>query len=145
MQTISRQLRLPYTSAQLYALVNDVARYPEFVPWCVSAVVHEQDATSMRASLTMEWQGLRRTIETKNKYIENQSISMNLSHGALKHLKGEWHFIPTNNGCEASLSVQVDFGSRITALLFSKMAGMVLNRVTEAFCARANALYGAKS
>lgn len=142
MTSISRQLELPYSAAQMYALVNDVARYPEFVPWCKKAVIHQQDAQAMRASLMIEWKGIENTVTTQNKLIENQSISMSLVQGMVKKLTGKWQFMPEcDHACVVKLSVNVEFSNRFAALLFSKVIEQVLNRIMEAFCARAKFLY----
>jgi ribosome-associated toxin RatA of RatAB toxin-antitoxin module len=143
MLTISRHLSLPYSAAQLYALVNDVESYPQFVPWCTQAKVYASDEKSMRASLAINWQGLASTFTTENKLIENQSISMNLVHGMVKSLSGEWQFQEKgHNQCAVTLDVNIDFGNRLATLLFSKVAQLVLSRVTDAFCERAKVLYG---
>jgi ribosome-associated toxin RatA of RatAB toxin-antitoxin module len=143
MTAISRQLDLPYSTEQMYALVNDVARYPEFVPWCKSALIHFVDQDRMRASLVIEWQGARSTVTTENKLIENQSITMNLVQGMIKHLTGQWQFIAKGDkACQVKLSIQLEFKSRLMGLLFSKVMQQVLNRITDAFYARALVLYG---
>lgn len=143
MTAISRQLDLPYSAEQMYALVNDVARYPEFVPWCKSATVHYADQYRMRASLVIEWQGARSTVTTENKLVENQSITMNLVQGMIKHLTGQWQFIAKGDtACQVKLSIHVEFKSRLVGLLFSKVMQQVLNRITDAFYARAGVLYG---
>lgn len=143
MLTISRQLDLPYSTAQMYALVNDVARYPEFVPWCASASIHQADQHVMRASLIIEWQGIRSSVTTENKLIENQSITMNLVQGMIQHLTGQWQFIAFNEtSCQVKLSVNIEFKNRLMGLVFSRIMQQVLNRITDAFCARAKSLYG---
>ncbi len=143
MTSISRQLDLPYSAAQMYALVNDVARYPEFVPWCESATIHQADASAMHASLIINWHGVRNTLTTKNKCIENQSISMDLVPGVIKSLKGHWQFIALNQqACQVKLSIQLEFKNRFMALLFSQVISQVLNQIMGAFCTRAKFLYG---
>jgi ribosome-associated toxin RatA of RatAB toxin-antitoxin module len=142
MTTISRQLDVPYSSAQMYTLVNDVARYPEFVPFCKSAVIHAEDATSMRASLVIDWQGMQYSLTTENKLIENQKITMNLAQGLMKKLKGEWQFIAKGErACEVKLSINLEFNNRLLGFVFTKVVQQALNRITDAFVARAKFLY----
>ncbi|MGA2654380.1 MAG: type II toxin-antitoxin system RatA family toxin [Gammaproteobacteria bacterium] len=146
MTTISRQLNLPYSAAQMYALVNDVARYPEFVPFCSSAVIHEADASSMRASLIIEWQAVQYSLTTANKLIENQKITMNLAQGLMKNLKGEWQFIAKGeHECEVKLAIDLEFNNRLVGFVFTKVVQQVLNRITDAFVERAKFLYGKKT
>ncbi len=143
MPMISRQLALPYSAAQMYALVNDVARYPEFVPWCVEATIHHADEHAMRASLIGEFRGVRSSVTTTNQCTPNQSIVMNLEQGMVKHLTGQWQFV--DQGDHASLvklSVDVEFKNRLMNVMFKGVMQQVLNRITDAFCARAKKLYG---
>lgn len=143
MTSISRQLELPYSTAQMYALVNDVARYPEFVPFCKSALIHEQTSTFMKACLGVEWQGIKTSFTTQNKLIENQSITLHLVQGVIKNLTGEWQFIPKGEHASAvKISVNIEFKNHFTGLLFGAAAQQVLNRITDAFCQRAVFLYG---
>lgn len=145
MTTISRQLNLPYSSPQMYALVNDVARYPEFVPYCKKATIYEANATSMRASLVIEWQGVQHSLTTQNKLIENQLISMSLVQGLMKKLKGEWQFKAKGEyGCEVKLIIDLEFNNRLVGFVFSKFLPPVLNRITDAFVERAKVLYQEK-
>lgn len=148
MTTISRQLELPFSAAQMYALVNDVSRYPEFVPYCVGTQIYHADATSMRASLAIEWHGVHAQVMTENKLIENQSIGLNLAttglaHGVIKHLSGQWQFI--DRGPQASgvrLLIELEFKNRWMGVLFKGIAEQIVNRLTDAFCTRAKAIYG---
>ncbi len=142
MTTISRQLNLPYTAEQMYALVNDVARYPEFVPWCTRATIQEEGSTHMRASLQVEWQGVQQRFTTENKLVENQSISMKLIEGPITSLLGDWRFIPTSTGSTVELSLSFTFNNRLFSLVFAKVVDKILNRLVDAFCQRAQVLYG---
>ncbi|MFA6058640.1 MAG: type II toxin-antitoxin system RatA family toxin [Taibaiella sp.] len=142
MTSISRQLDVPYSAAQMYALVNDVASYPEFVPWCKSVTIHQENAHAMRASLVIEWQGAQSSVTTENKLVENQSITMNLIQGMVKHLSGEWQFIAKNEqGCTVKLAINLKFNNRLIGFVFTKVAQEVLNRITTAFVERAQFLY----
>ncbi|HLF66756.1 MAG TPA: type II toxin-antitoxin system RatA family toxin [Gammaproteobacteria bacterium] len=142
MSTISRQLQLPYSTTQMYALVNDVASYPQFVPWCTQATIYSADHTHMRARLQVEWQGVQQGFTTENKLVENQSISMNLIEGPIKNLQGDWRFVPTSSGSHVELTLSFTFNNRLLSLLFAKVVDKILNRLVDAFCQRAKVLYG---
>jgi ribosome-associated toxin RatA of RatAB toxin-antitoxin module len=97
----------------------------------------------MHASLVIDWQGIRSSVTTENKLIENQSITMNLVQGMIKHLTGQWQFIARNDqACQVKLSINIEFKNRLIGLLFSRIMQQVLNRITDAFCTRAKVLYG---
>ena len=84
MQTIERSATVPYSAQQMYDLVNDVARYPEFIPFCLQGVVHEHRSDFMRASLVLGKGVLSHKLTTVNcLYLANQSI-WPLNQGLLK-------------------------------------------------------------
>jgi ribosome-associated toxin RatA of RatAB toxin-antitoxin module len=126
----------------MYALVNDVASYPAFVPHCVGATIHHQDVSTMEATLTLDWKGMGVTVTTKNKLIENQSIKMNLLQGMVRHLTGEWQFIPKGeHTCQVKLVIHMEFKNAWMGLVFKGIGQSLVNRVTDAFCERAKVIY----
>lgn len=141
MFTISRQLKVPYSTAQMYALVNDVARYPEFVPYCAKALIHSASVEQMQACLTVEWQRIAHSFTTNNKLIENQSIKIELAQGLLKKLTGQWQFMPAEEGCLVTLSVELEFKNRLMGFLGQSLIPQLLDKITDAFMRRAKTLY----
>lgn len=89
---IQRSALLPYPAQALYDLVNDVASYPQFLPWCSSAEVLESSETHMRASLNIAKGGLSQRFVTRNTLVPGQSIEMNLEEGPFNQLHGVWVF-----------------------------------------------------
>src|ERR1700691_799147 len=90
MQVVERSALVTFTAAQMYALVNDVARYPEFLPWCVAARVEEVSATESIATLKVARGVLQTEFTTRNALVQDAQIQMRLMHGPFRDLTGEW-------------------------------------------------------
>ncbi|OZB77571.1 MAG: ubiquinone-binding protein, partial [Halothiobacillus sp. 13-55-253] len=92
MTNITRQIHVPYSAAQMYHLVNDVAAYPEFLPWCdASRVLRVQD-NEMDASITLKVGALRKVFTTRNINDPGKKIVVSLLNGPFKSLDGFWSF-----------------------------------------------------
>ena len=107
---IQRSALLPYPAQALYDLVNDVAKYPEFLPWCSSAEILERTEVLMRASLGVAKGGLSQHFVTRNTLVPGQSIEMNLEEGPFTKLHGVWVFKPLGEkACKISLDMTFDY------------------------------------
>src|SRR6202047_5447969 len=92
MQVVERSALVTYTAAQMFALVNDVARYPEFLPWCVGARVEDVAAGERIATLKVARGVLQTEFTTRNTLQQDAQIHMQLMHGPFRDLTGEWRF-----------------------------------------------------
>lgn len=89
---IQRSALLPYPARALFDLVNDVKRYPEFLPWCSASQVLEESESLMRAELTVAKGSLSQRFTTRNVLVPGASIEMNLENGPFTELHGVWQF-----------------------------------------------------
>src|ERR1700730_4180849 len=94
MQVVERSALVTYTAAQMFALVNDVARYPEFLPWCVGARVEEVAADERIAALKVARGVLQTEFTTRNPFEQNAQFHRQLMQGRFRNLAGEWRFEP---------------------------------------------------
>jgi ribosome-associated toxin RatA of RatAB toxin-antitoxin module len=132
-----------HSSERMYTLVNDVSRYPEFLPWCAGAEVHEQSATEILASIDVAKSGLRQRLTTRNQLTEPHGIAMALEAGPFRELHGGWTFVPLGeNACKVIFNLQFEVGGSLARVAFGKMFGQVAGTMVDAFCQRANTLYG---
>src|SRR5580704_2581192 len=92
MQVVERSALVTYTAAQMFALVDDVAKYPEFLPWCVGARVEIPSPTERRAALDIAKGSLKMHFTTKNTVKADSQILMELIEGPFSHLTGRWNF-----------------------------------------------------
>ena len=135
---------VPYTAEQMYALAADVEAYPEFLPWCSRAEVLLRDGEHVEAEVEMRRGNISKAFKTRNRLIENTSISMSLLEGPFRKLDGLWEFTSLGDeGSKVSLEVEFAFDSRITDMLFGHFFEETCNRLVDAFTKRADQIYGA--
>lgn len=146
MPKIHREALLPYSSSMMYNLVNDVAQYAQFLPWCHATKIHEKTETQMRASIIIKKMGMSKSFTTQNTLDPNAHITMHLQNGPFNYLTGEWQFIPIENtGCQVILDLDFEFLPGILSLPFKKIFEPAANSMLQAFVTRAYALYGKNS
>ncbi len=138
---------LPYTPAQLFDLVADIERYPEFLPWCRAARVLERTDDGMLAELVIAFNHLserytsRVTLSRPNAGGEG-SIDVALVKGPFERLSNRWQFIPQGDGCELRFALDFAFRSRILEKLIGAVFTKATAKMVTAFRERAQALYG---
>lgn len=144
MRRVERSAIVPFSCEQMFALVNDVARYPEFVPGCVGAAVLSCDETEMVARLDLSKAKLKQSFVTRNTLHPPNKISLQLHEGPFKSLQGQWKFHAlSNTACKVSFCLVFEFSN----FILDKTAGKLLERVAgeqvDAMCTRARQLYDA--
>jgi len=147
MARVERSALLAFDPAQLLALVEDVERYPEFLPGCSSAAVEQRAGDTVRARLGFRLKGLSDSFATENQSLSGEDgvrcLRMRLVQGPFKKLSGEWRFQPLGEGAsKVSLAVDLEFGVLALERLFGKQMEQAVTNVIAAFKARAEALYG---
>ncbi len=141
MPEISRSALLPYPAQFMYDIVNQVESYPEFLPWCGGARLHQADATSMEASIQISAAGLNQWFKTRNTMIPGESIEIQLVDGPFKRLQGCWHFIPlADEGCKIELVLQFEFKRGLAAAVIAPAFTRIANTMVDSFCERARDL-----
>jgi ribosome-associated toxin RatA of RatAB toxin-antitoxin module len=142
-RTVNKSALVPYTAAQMYALVNDVQHYPEFLPWCRSAHVLSQSGNEMRASLELARSGFHKTFTTRNTLDSGRSIVIALDHGPFRHLEGHWSFEDLRpDGSKVTLNMKFEFAGAVLDLMAGPVFHEICNSLVAAFTRRAAALYG---
>ena len=145
MPTIERSALVPYSDAQMYALVNDIDSYPEFVPGCRTASVLESDETSKVARLDISKAGISKSFTTRNTLEPFQRIGMELVDGPFQYLLGGWRFHALDeNACKIVLKLEFEFANRLLGMAFGKIFNELQSRMVDAFVQRAQHVYGAK-
>jgi len=128
----------------MYKLVEGVPFYPEFLSWCTSTLVHEQNDEFQKASLTVVVAGIKQSFTTLNTLNRGERVEMKLFEGPFKNLHGEWHFKQLgDDGCKISLELDFEMTSGPMANLFGKGFGKIADRLVDDFCKRAERVYPA--
>ena len=134
---------LPYTPAQMFDLVADVARYDEFLPWVVAVRVRSSSEAETVADLVVGFSAFKERFTSRVTKQRPDRITVDYLEGPLKYLKNEWRFEPAaDGGTEVFFSVDFAFKSRMFESLAGAMFDRALRRMTGAFEQRAAALYG---
>jgi len=136
---------VPLPPSALFAIVDDVARYPEFLPWCARAEILEQRDGELVAELELAGRGIRERFTTRNLRFPHERIELHLVSGPFRTFSGIWTFtrLGADEGCKVALALDFEFaGAR--ALLGSAFSGVFVkaaDRMVDAFCQRARLLH----
>jgi ribosome-associated toxin RatA of RatAB toxin-antitoxin module len=143
MQVVERSALVTYTPAQMFALVNDVTRYPDFLPWCIGVKVDDVSASERIATLKIARGVLQTEFTTRNTLLQDAQIHMHLMHGPFRDLTGVWRFegIGTR-GSRVQFRVQFEFKNRLTAAAFDAAFETLCGSIVDAFAQRAQQVYG---
>jgi len=143
MPQVDRTALVPYTPAQMFALVADIERYPDFVPWVTSAQILERTPTAIVARLEMERSGVREKFTTRNLLNAPHHMDLQLVDGPFKVLEGRWTFEEiAARGSRIGLSIRFEFANRLLAMLLNKSFEKSCGQLVDAFVARARSIHG---
>jgi ribosome-associated toxin RatA of RatAB toxin-antitoxin module len=142
MRQVERSALVPYTPTQMFALVEDIERYPQFVPWITSAHLIERKPDQVIGQLEMERAGMREKFTTRNLLDPPHRMDLKLVDGPFKLLEGQWTFQPVaDRGTRISLSIRFEFSNPMLSLILSKAFEKSCAQLVDAFVARARAVY----
>jgi ribosome-associated toxin RatA of RatAB toxin-antitoxin module len=147
MREVVRSALVSHTPAQMFALVEDVERYPEFLPGVVAAKLVETRDQQQIGRLEMEKAGVREQFTTRNTLTRPDRIDMHLLDGPFRSLEGVWTFVPileagVVKGTRVGLSVQFEFKNPLTSMLLSRSFEGIFASLIDSFTQRARIVYG---
>jgi len=143
MTSISKSALVPYSPAEMFALVDDIERYPEFLPWCSGAQVLSCSDDEVRATIALSKSGVDKSFTTWNRRQRNKMIEMRLEEGPFRHLHGYWRFDPLGEeGSKIALFLEYDFSNRVLGMVVGPIFGQIANTLVDAFQQRAVVIYG---
>ena len=134
---------LPFKPEQLFDLVADIARYPEFLPWCKGARILKREGNLVTADLIIGYKMFQEKFTSRVTLDPPRRISVEYLSGPLSSLKNEWGFRPNGKGgCDLSFDVEFDFRSRVLGGMMEMFFEKAISKMAEAFEKRAYELYG---
>jgi coenzyme Q-binding protein COQ10 len=142
MPTHAEKRALPYTADQLYALVADIRRYPEFLPWCLAVRMKKDTETEKEADLVIGFKMFRETFTSRVHLDPGKRIDVAYIQGPLRYLNNHWRFFPVPEGCIIDFYVDFEFKNRLFQSLVGALFNEAVSRMVRAFEARAHQLYG---
>jgi len=142
MKQVSRSALVPFSAEQMFKLVNDVPKYPEFLPGCSGSKVLESSSDKMVASVDVSKAGISKTFTTSNTLKINQAILMELVDGPFKSLGGGWYFTELDeHACKVELKLEFEFSSKMIEMAFGKIFNDLTGNMVNAFTKRAKQVY----
>ena len=146
MKTVQKSVLLWYSPAQMYALVTDVASYPQFLPWCDKAQVVQQDDTGMTAEVGIAFGGIHQSFTTRNTHTAPSRVDMQLIKGPFSNLDGQWLFLPVGDGSQQASKVELSLRYGFSSATLGALVGPVFDKIAatlvDAFVKRAQQVYG---
>ena len=134
---------LKHQPAQLFALVADVAKYPEFLPWCLASRIKSRSDEKLVADLIIGFQMFKERFTSHVRLDEAaMEIHVEYAEGPFKYLTNTWRFLEHSEGCEIDFYVDFEFNSRILQTVIESLFTEAVMRMVSAFETRADALYG---
>lgn len=130
-----------FTPEQMYTLVADMDRYPEFIPWIVKARKYDVKEDRFMSEMTFAFKGLRETFHTQDFIVPNESIRIQLVSGPFRDLESEWRFSPAEGGARIDFFINFSFKNRLLDFTLGPVFGEASKRMVEAFKQRATEIY----
>jgi len=142
MTNICRSALVSFSSEQMFNLVNDVEKYPLFVPFCSNCILLSKEQGFITAKLEISKGGFSKSFTTRNQLHPNNKIDLALVNGPFKYLTGSWDFIPlSDQASKIELNLDFEFSSRLTDMAFSKIFNQLVQLMVAAFTERAKIVY----
>jgi ribosome-associated toxin RatA of RatAB toxin-antitoxin module len=157
MPEIEKSALVLHSAAQMFALVDDVEHYPQFLPWCQGSEVHFRDAATTIATIRISWRGIEQSFTTENANFPHERIALrqptaaSLATRGIKNgtgltlfteLHGQWQFQALQeNACKVILQLRYSMATPFLASAVGPVFGLIAATLVERFVARADALY----
>ena len=140
MREVKRSALVGKPPGLLFALINDIESYPQFLPWCTHSKVQSRSESEIIATIGVKRGPLQGEFTTRNELEPDRRILLHLVSGPFRTLEGEWLLTPIgNDGCRAELSMRFAFKSSLFAILFEQQFAETATSLVDAFVARARA------
>ena len=134
---------LPYSAEQLFDLVMDIEKYPEFLPWCLGARINSRQKNEVSADVIVGYKMFRERFASRVHYIRPNAIEVEYLKGPMRHLQNKWVFTNMRAGqCEVDFYVDFSLESKIFEKLVDQFFHKALVKMINAFETRAISLYG---
>lgn len=143
MHSVERSVLVPHSASQMFDLVADVEKYPQFMPWCGGATVSARDAQGMQASITISLAGIKQTFTTQNIHQYPNTIVLQLVDGPFSELTGKWEFTSlSEDACKVLFTLNYAFSNRALETIVGPIFNRIAMSFIDSFTQRAQVCYG---
>ncbi len=141
MPIVKKSALVPFSAPAMFDLVAAVEEYPEFLPWCGGAEVHQRSEEGMVASIRIAYKGISQSFTTENRHERPHRIEMKLRDGPFSRLHGVWTFKAlTDSACRVDFEMDYEMRSGLISQLLGPVFGQIAQTMVDAFVNRAEAL-----
>jgi len=145
MHTHREKRVLPHTAEQMFDLVADVEKYPQFLPWCTGLRIFKRDGNVFYADLRIGYKVIREKFTSKVALFPKDRIDVHYMSGPLRHLHNRWDFVQNEDGsCTVDFFIEFEFRSKLFEKLIGRVFDEIVHRMVSAFVDRADVLYGSE-
>jgi ribosome-associated toxin RatA of RatAB toxin-antitoxin module len=138
MREVKRSALVSQPPERVFALINDIESYPQFLPWCTHARVLSRSPTQILATIGVRQGPLTGEFTTRNTLASERRVDMQLVSGPFRTLEGQWQLTPIEAaGCRVDLDMRFEFKHRLSGLLFESLFAQTVGSLVEAFVQRA--------
>lgn len=146
MAKVNKSALVMHSAEQMYALVNNVRDYPNFLPWCSGSSIIEESDTELTARLDISKAGFDYSFTTRNEMQAPDRIDLELVEGPFRTFKGYWSFKKLNDeACKVTLDLDFDFTGKVANFAMGKIFNQIALTMVDAFCQQADIEYGVGS
>ena len=143
MASVEKSALVHHTAMQMYQLVANVDDYEKFLPWCSASRVLSESGDEICGEIEVSRIGITQKFSTCNKIKPGESMTLKLKEGPFKSLEGAWHFTAlSEEACKVSLKLDFEFSGKLINAAFGKVFSAIANELVDAFCQRADEVYG---
>lgn len=143
MAVVHKTVLLGYSAEQMFALVDRVEDYPQFLPWCGGVEVREREEDRLVAGIMINYHGIKQSFTTENTNVRPVSMTMRLLEGPFKQLHGTWTFKPLRaDACKIEFDLQYEFSNRLIESIIGPVFNMIATSFVDSFSKRAEEVYG---
>ena len=143
MPTHAERRVLPYTPEQLFDIVADIERYPEFLPWCVATRIRTREGNLITADVVIGFKMFRERFTTRNVLDRPRRIDVTYHEGPFKYLNNHWLFEPVGgDSCDLDFYIDFEFRTRLLQMAVGVLFNEAVKVLVSAFEKRAKAIYG---
>jgi ribosome-associated toxin RatA of RatAB toxin-antitoxin module len=142
MAQVQKTVLIQHSASRMFALVDDVKKYPEFLPWCGGVDILKQDDQTTSATLHIAYHGIRQKFTTENHKKYPSLMEIKLKDGPFKHLEGVWRFIElSEDACKIEFMLNYEFANNILEKIIAPVFSHIANTFVDGFVARADVIY----
>ncbi len=138
MPTVIRKVIVDHSAESMFALVDGVEAYPQFLPWCSGVEVFGRTDSETHARIDIDFHGIRSHVATRNRNTRPEWIHLELADGPFERLAGHWHIRPLGpEGCAIEFSIDYAFSSRALEVVMGPVFGQIMETIVDRFVERA--------